>query len=264
MVAVESLEVILQRMAEPYQKKLALSLPVRWETNNEGAIMAIAAKDRSHHVVSIDPNIQKYRWIDSPLPFPCEEDDAAVLYSLLNGLCELHLAERIDPVISMPYVLDKGREFEDFSLFHNYAVNVLVDDVLYRQWPEVMAKSCEYQNLDGLRMVLSILKGGSTPLEMSTMVCTLAELTATQVRHQIGLERERTALEVLMRCIPSMARLVESYAKVWSSMPNVTYDREKDLRNYEDIIKRTARVARFTGNPHLGYNKKKDRYEWSI
>ena len=253
---------ILETCIAPYKKLLDLRLPIEYQLNDECCISTISFSDR--HVISYDPDLtllpltDKTRAIPSPIAI---KDDKARLSSLVFELCRMHLAEKIDAVLSMPYLAGEENPMEtEFSFYHNQVVSMWSNDVLHQFWPELfVAHHQEYNKAFRVKWEF-VNEHGDDPKDMLLTMLIIAQHHANTLRHNLSLEDE--CFTLIERCNPVIAKNMGEFSHYWTSLPCITYDRQKDMKHYERAVKRTAELGCMKAKPEL--MRKDGEWVWGI
>ncbi len=263
MVRLFSPKETIESCIQPYREALEIEYPISYFFNDNRSYYASTSSDEKVHYISFDPALTfsdiGHKIIPSRFAITGDEDK---LVNLITALCNLHLNEKIDGILSPLNVEGNNFAANYFSMLHNLTVSIWCEDLLYKHWPDLFAVRYRLDN-EVMRECINGLKRNEVYTEEGYMLLLNAACTrAASKRHNHNLNDEQDAFAFAQYRFPSQMKGMRPLIELWSSLPVISYDARNDVKQYEQSIRELAMRANLKANPRL---KRKDgRYQWFL
>lgn len=259
MVSFPSRNEVMDTVINPYRKALDLRLPIHYEVMENDGLSAYTPDHGKHHVFIAGPCIARESNEGRDSAYAILQN-ADKLSGIVATLCNLHLAEKVNPILSMPLQMLNDVAMGNFFTLHKFTVRMWVDDVLKNKWPELYAARSAADGMRTMNIINDAMMQGEDPEILSMAIYNIAQIAASLQRHEFG--RQRSCFEWLERVSPQLSKNLEKITEYWYDVPKITYNAKKDLQLYEEMVMTTAARAGLKPIPRLV--KENQKYRWSL
>jgi hypothetical protein len=188
------------------------------------------------------------------------------LRDLVHELCHAKLCEAIDISFATLYFSDRSNQLyqtdpERFTRLYGQMamawahVDIWVDDVIIKHWPSLKKQSDENWIADFMTMI----NRPNQPINSMEVMLSLAMQQAEIYRHK------HLAID-LFKVLEERGVIIEQSLKTlatfYQTLPNLTGEKNKDLKILETSVKQAAHLLNFEIKPRL--IKEKNRWVWDI
>lgn len=231
--------------ARDMQRRLDLSWPVDYR------------KDMAAKTCRIDSDPSTRRHLVT-LPTSALDNVSAWRPSLAHELCHAYLAENVDPIFSAwrfpkryseftgHQLAELNRRAQEMYLSTSFLIDVWVDDLRHRYWPDLTSQELA-GTAEDLRYAVRI--GCAKGLgEEGSRVMAIALHVVSSERHG----GQAAQMDEVNRALPAeIGALIREVAQFMQTVPRLSYNRAQDLQLLERYAQESARLLNAPFVPHL-------------
>jgi len=173
------------------------------------------------------------------------------LPDILHQLCRCKLAEKIDPFLFQPiFSKDCFSKKERKFLFPitQCISKFWANELCHQHFPEIIA--LDHQNF--FEIFQELLKKSelfSDQLFFLEGILSLSLKMAEEKRYQL-----KPSVKPLLKALPDQQNLILKISEFLSSLPSLSYEKEKDLKLFEKSTQKLCEIFEFPISPYIEEN----------